>query len=357
MRSKRQAAQQRRLVGLGCRPQAFLLEARHDERVDRRPHPRRGLHLRQRRADRCLVGPVIPAALEHGLRDLLGLGRLRRFRAGVGVDERHAGRIRRAGIDPGAQQPDLLRRQLDALLLRRHRDVLDEARYQLDQRALLAVPRQDDLVVLLAALQEPVARVEAEAALLPLLAVTADAGRLEERLDVLVEVVGRRGGRQLADVGGVEAGEREAGGRQHRGHGPQERGSDTRHGWFREGTASGNSTRRDACRARCVSSTMASCRTQHPQPASPAFRPTPRPRFEQRQVDAWRQLSPLQRLRLVSDTTRAVTELALAGIRQRYPQASERECFLRLAAIRLGVDTVRRIYSDAAKLTDLRGPS
>lgn len=79
--------------------------------------------------------------------------------------------------------------------------------------------------------------------------------------------------------------------------------------------------------------------------------------IEQRQVDAWRQLSPLQRLRLVSDTTRAVTELALAGIRQRYPQASERECFLRLAAIRLGVDTVRRIYSDAAKLTDLRGPS
>jgi hypothetical protein len=78
--------------------------------------------------------------------------------------------------------------------------------------------------------------------------------------------------------------------------------------------------------------------------------------IEQRQVDAWRRLSPLERLRLVSDTTRAVMNLSLAGIRLRHPQASERECFLRAAAIRLGVDTVRRIYPDAAYVRDLRGP-
>jgi hypothetical protein len=78
---------------------------------------------------------------------------------------------------------------------------------------------------------------------------------------------------------------------------------------------------------------------------------------EQRQVDAWRRLSPLERLRLVSDSSRAVTTLSLAGIRRRYPQASERECFLRLAAILLGVDTARRVYPDAAELTDLRGRS
>jgi hypothetical protein len=79
--------------------------------------------------------------------------------------------------------------------------------------------------------------------------------------------------------------------------------------------------------------------------------------IEQRQVDAWRRLSPLQRLRLVSDTTRAVTNLSLAGIRRRYPAASERECFLRLAAILLGVDTARRVYPDAGALSDLRRPS
>jgi hypothetical protein len=78
--------------------------------------------------------------------------------------------------------------------------------------------------------------------------------------------------------------------------------------------------------------------------------------IEQRQVESWRRLSPLERLQLVSDTTRAVMNLSLAGIRSRHPQASERECFLRLAAIMLGVDTARRVYPDAAQLPDLLGP-
>lgn len=78
--------------------------------------------------------------------------------------------------------------------------------------------------------------------------------------------------------------------------------------------------------------------------------------IEQRQVDAWRRLSPIERLRLVSDTSRAVMDLSLAGIRRRYPHASDRECFLRLAAIMLGVETTRHVYPEAAHLTDLRGP-
>jgi hypothetical protein len=79
--------------------------------------------------------------------------------------------------------------------------------------------------------------------------------------------------------------------------------------------------------------------------------------IEQRQVDAWRRLSSVERLRLVSDATRAAMALSLAGIRRRYPKASDRECFLRLAAIRLGVDTTRQIYPDAAHLPDLHGLS
>jgi hypothetical protein len=79
--------------------------------------------------------------------------------------------------------------------------------------------------------------------------------------------------------------------------------------------------------------------------------------IERRQVESWRRLLPLERLRLVSDATRAVMNLSRAGIRLRHPQASERECFLRLAAILLGVDTARRVYPDAAQLPDLRGPS
>jgi hypothetical protein len=79
--------------------------------------------------------------------------------------------------------------------------------------------------------------------------------------------------------------------------------------------------------------------------------------IEQRQVDSWRRLSPVERLRLVSDTTSAVVRLSLAGIRRRYPHASERECFLRMAAILLGANTARRVYPEAEQLPDLRGPS
>jgi hypothetical protein len=78
--------------------------------------------------------------------------------------------------------------------------------------------------------------------------------------------------------------------------------------------------------------------------------------IEQRQVESWRRLSPLEKLQIVSDTTHAAVNLSLAGIRRRHPQATERECFLRLAAILLGVNTARRVYPDAAQVTDLRGP-
>lgn len=77
--------------------------------------------------------------------------------------------------------------------------------------------------------------------------------------------------------------------------------------------------------------------------------------IERRQVESWRRLSPADKLRIVSDTTRAVIDLSLAGIRRRHPRATERECFLRLAVILLGADTARRIYPDVAQLSDLTG--
>ena len=60
--------------------------------------------------------------------------------------------------------------------------------------------------------------------------------------------------------------------------------------------------------------------------------------IEARQVEAWRRMSPAERLQVSREMTRAANDLALAGIRARYPDASERECFLRFAAIRLGAD-------------------
>jgi hypothetical protein len=74
--------------------------------------------------------------------------------------------------------------------------------------------------------------------------------------------------------------------------------------------------------------------------------------IEQRQIEAWRRMSPAEKLQLVSDTSRGVIELSLAGIRRRHPSASERECFLRFACIVLGADVARLVYPDVAQLAD-----
>jgi hypothetical protein len=76
--------------------------------------------------------------------------------------------------------------------------------------------------------------------------------------------------------------------------------------------------------------------------------------IEQRQIEAWRRMSPAEKLRLVSDATQAVIDLSFAGIRRRHPGASDRECFLRFACIALGRDVARTVYPDLAHLTDPR---
>jgi hypothetical protein len=68
---------------------------------------------------------------------------------------------------------------------------------------------------------------------------------------------------------------------------------------------------------------------------------------ERIQIEAWRRMSSLEKIELVKQATRDMMVLALAGIRQRHPHASERECFIRLAALRLGPALVRAAYPDA----------
>ncbi len=66
------------------------------------------------------------------------------------------------------------------------------------------------------------------------------------------------------------------------------------------------------------------------------------PEIEQRQIEAWRAMTPAAKLRLVSELVRASEELALAGVRLRHPSADEREQRLRLAALRLDRATLVR---------------
>ncbi len=76
---------------------------------------------------------------------------------------------------------------------------------------------------------------------------------------------------------------------------------------------------------------------------------------ESSQLAAFRRLSSVDRAELVATATRAVLDLALAGIRLRHPDADERECFLRLAVIRLGRTVAASIYSDLQQLPDVSG--
>ena len=71
---------------------------------------------------------------------------------------------------------------------------------------------------------------------------------------------------------------------------------------------------------------------------------------EERQVEAWRRMSAAEKAAIVAGLTNATLTLARAGLRQRYPDASERELFLRLAILTLGPDLAGRAYPEARAL-------
>lgn len=72
--------------------------------------------------------------------------------------------------------------------------------------------------------------------------------------------------------------------------------------------------------------------------------------IERRQIARWRAASPAEKLAVVSGLTAAAYRLSLAGVRQRYPDATPREHFLRLAIVTLGPDLARLAYPDIERL-------
>jgi len=74
--------------------------------------------------------------------------------------------------------------------------------------------------------------------------------------------------------------------------------------------------------------------------------------IEERQIRAWREMSPADKAALVAGLTNATIVLARAGLRQRHPDASDRELFLRLAILTLGRDLAGQAYPDARSLAD-----
>ena len=73
-------------------------------------------------------------------------------------------------------------------------------------------------------------------------------------------------------------------------------------------------------------------------------------------VSLLRQASPWRKLRMVGQLNQAVRTLALAGLRQRHPRASEAELQRRLADLLLGADLATQVYgplNTAEKKDDL----
>ena len=71
------------------------------------------------------------------------------------------------------------------------------------------------------------------------------------------------------------------------------------------------------------------------------------------QVELWRAMSARDKAALVTALCRSADQMAMAGVRRRHPGASDRECFLRLASLKLGSDLARRVYPDIEDLDDL----
>lgn len=65
--------------------------------------------------------------------------------------------------------------------------------------------------------------------------------------------------------------------------------------------------------------------------------------------DGLRRMTPGERLRLAAEASIALEQLAIAALRDEFPDASEEELRRRAGAIRLGPDLTRRAFGDAAE--------
>ena len=68
------------------------------------------------------------------------------------------------------------------------------------------------------------------------------------------------------------------------------------------------------------------------------------PEAQRVQLEIYRRMSPARKLELVSDAIETARSLALAGLRQRYPQAGSEELKRRLFGLWLGEDLAAQVY-------------
>jgi hypothetical protein len=70
------------------------------------------------------------------------------------------------------------------------------------------------------------------------------------------------------------------------------------------------------------------------------------PKMEALQIQLWRQASPTRKMHMLAQLNASVRMLALAGLRGRYPHASEAELRRRLASLVLGEEVAQKVYGE-----------
>ena len=70
------------------------------------------------------------------------------------------------------------------------------------------------------------------------------------------------------------------------------------------------------------------------------------PKMEALQIQLWREASPTRKMQMLAQLNASARALALAGLRSRYPQASETEIRRRLADLLLGEELARKVYGE-----------
>jgi hypothetical protein len=71
---------------------------------------------------------------------------------------------------------------------------------------------------------------------------------------------------------------------------------------------------------------------------------------EARQIEIWRSLSTVEIAQIVAGASRAIRTLALAGLRARFPAASEHELTVRLAVVTIGRELAQKVYPEVSTL-------
>jgi len=70
------------------------------------------------------------------------------------------------------------------------------------------------------------------------------------------------------------------------------------------------------------------------------------PKMEALQIQLWREATPTRKMQMVAQLNASARMLALAGLRSRFPKASETELRRRLADLLLGEELARKVYGD-----------